>query len=82
MDNNIFSVLRILLGIVSFVLLFRSMYLRQPDHPWRAGKLPFRDGIKFWKFKGYWKPRGYAYYVISLVCFTLYMITGLARWWE
>jgi hypothetical protein len=66
MSEKIFEIVKAVLFIAAFVLLMRSMSLRKPDHPWIDYKLPFREGIKFWKFKEYWKPRGYAYYVTSL----------------
>ncbi|MBN1211635.1 MAG: hypothetical protein JXA92_03580 [candidate division Zixibacteria bacterium] len=79
MSDKIFYAGKEILFIASFVLLFRSMYLRKPDHPWIVGKLSFREGIKFWKFKEYWKPRGYAYYVISLMGITVSTLWSLFR---
>ena len=66
MSDKIFEIVKAVLFITAFVLLIRSMSLRKPDHPWIDSKLPFREAVKFWKFKTYWKPRGYACYVTSL----------------
>lgn len=64
----------LLIGCLAFVLKFRALYLRKPDHPSldmfnRNVSLGFRISVAFlpWRYKDLWEKNGYAYDTAAII---------------
>ncbi|PKK83985.1 MAG: hypothetical protein CVT49_06045 [candidate division Zixibacteria bacterium HGW-Zixibacteria-1] len=55
----------LILVLIGFILLMRSMWLRKPDHPTITGESSWRYSIFPWKYKQMWVSSGYLIFMLG-----------------